>query len=346
MTIISLVSDQPMPNLLFIRQMPTADRYVFLTTERMEEEGKADNLVRVCGIPSERVDYLFSDHENLPAILAAWEELEEEPDDEYHINLTGGTKMMALATYDFFSRSMPEHQVHLYYLPLNAGLIRQTYPEAVEIPLDIHVSVETYLDVHGVKLLSHELWEPWVPEAKRIHRHISRKQTDKQIQSQLLEARADPINLGIQTLSREERDFFSGKWLEIWLASQVQELLGVPYDQILVGAKVNKSGKSGSTANEYDLLFVRNNRLYLGECKYFTSPKEKKMKDISRELFKMGGANNLTGLNARPFLAIHGGFPSLLPAMEEQCQILRLRPPALTDTLNDEARLALYLHSL
>ncbi len=346
MTIISLVSDQPMPNLLFIRQMPEADRYVFLTTERMEAEGKTDNLVRVCGIPAEKVDYIYTDHEHLPEILAAWKELEDEPDDEYHINLTGGTKMMALGTYATFTQSLPQDRVNVYYLPLNAGVIHQTYPVMREIPLKADVEIEEYLDAHGVKLISHEPWRPWEKEARQVFRHVSRQHTNYRIQNLLLESRTNREDLGIESLSAEERSFYSGKWLEVWLASQVRDLLGVPQHRIIVGAQINKSGADVHMANEYDLLFIRDNRLYLGECKYFSSRREKKMRDISKELFKMGGANNLTGLNARPFLAIFGGFSSLATPLEEQCRILRLRPPALMNTLVDEKALTQYLLSL
>jgi hypothetical protein len=346
MTIISLVSDQPMPNLLFIRQMPEADRYVFLTTERMEAEGKTDNLVRVCGIPPGKVDYIYTDHENLDLIVAAWKELEDDTDDDYHINLTGGTKMMALATYAFFTQSLSKDRVKVYYLPLNAGLIRQTFPVSQEILLDANVEMEAYLEVHGVKLISHEPWIPWASKAREVFRHVSRQHTNYRIQNLLLESRTNPEDLGIESLSAEERSFYSGKWLEVWLASQVRDLLGVPQHRIFVGAKVNKSGEAVHMANEYDLLFIKDRRLYLGECKYFSSLREKKMRDISKELFKMGGANNLTGLNARPFLAIYGGFSSLDTPLREQCRILRLPPPALLDTLTNQEKLTQYLLSI
>lgn len=346
MTIISLVSDQPMPNLLFIRQMPVADRYVFLTTERMEREGKTDNLVRVCGIPPGKVDYLYSDHEHLPEILAAWEELEEEPDDEYHINLTGGTKMMALATFGFFTQSVPASRVHVYYLPLNAGLIRQTYPESLDQALEETVGVAEYLEVHGVKLISHEAWESWAEEATRVFRHISGQQPDQDIQNRLLESRTSPAELGLRSLSTEERNFYSGKWLEIWLAAQVRDLLQIDASQILWDVKLNRSGTEINQTNEYDVIFVRDNRLYLAECKYFTGKGERRINKISKELFKMGAANNLMGLNARPFFAIVGDLDTRPEDLNEQCRILRMRPPAFMRTLKNPTSLRQFLTSL
>jgi hypothetical protein len=346
MTIISLVSDQPMPNVLFIKQMPEADRYVFLTSQRMEDEGKSDNIIQVCGIDPGKVDYIFAHHEDVTNILHEWQHLEDRPEEHYHINLTGGTKMMALGTYSHFTTHFPADRVSIHYVQLNGGQIRQMYPIDQHRPMEVNITVQEYLDAHGVKLLSFTDWLPWETEAGKVFRHVSRKQPDYRIQNKLLESRTNPAHLEITSLTPEERSFYSGKWLEVWLAAQVRDLLGVPSSQIIWDAKVNKSGAEINMANEYDLLFVQKNRLYLGECKHFTGDSDKKLSAISRDLFKMGGANNLTGLNARPFFVIVGALATLSEILEEQCKILRLRSPAFLDTLKNTEHLKKFLTSL
>ena len=346
MTIISLVSDQPMPNILFIRQMPVADRYVFLTTERMEQEGKADNLVKVCGIPEEKVDYIYCHHEDISSILEEWQELEDRPGEQYHINLTGGTKMMALGTFSFFSSKYPAERVSIYYVPLSGGHIRQMYPQDQRIALVGEISVRDYLWAHGVQLLEERDWQAWASEAQKVFRHVSKEQPDYRVQHKLLEARTNPAEMEITRLSAEERDFYSGKWLEVWLASQVQDLLGVDPSQILWDVKLNRSGAEINQANEYDVIFVRDNRLYLAECKYFTGKSERKINRISKELFKMGGANNLMGLNAKPFFAIVGNLDTKPEDLKEQFRILRIKLPAFLDTLRDPMALSTFLNAL
>lgn len=344
-TIISLVSDQPMPNVLFLKQMPEADRYVFLTTQRMEEEGKSDNIIQVCGIDPDKVDYIFAHHEDVTNILQEWQHLEDRPGEHYHINLTGGTKMMALGTFSHFTTNFPAERVSVYYVQLGGDLIRQMYPVDAQQPMQVSISVQDYLDAHGVKLLSAADWLPWEQLARKVFRHVSKQQKDPHIENKLLESRANPAGL-TQSLSPEERSFYSGKWLEVWLAGQVRDLLGVPASEIIWDAQVNKSGAAINMANEYDILFVYNNRLYLGECKYFTGEADKKMKSISRDLFKMGGANNLTGLNARPFLAIIGRLSSSPEVIAEQCRMIRLRPPAFLETLMVPDKLTRFLKTL
>ncbi|MDP5172417.1 MAG: DUF1887 family CARF protein [Bacteroidia bacterium] len=345
-TIISLVSDQPMPNVLFIKQMPRADRYVFLTTQRMEEEGKSDNILKVCGIDPNKVDHIIAHHEDVTNILEEWKHLEDRPGEHYHINLTGGTKMMALGTFSHFTTHFPPDRVSVHYVQLSGGNIQQMYPVDVQQPMQVSISVQDYLDAHGVKLLSAADWLPWEQEARKVFRHVSKQQTNYQIQSRLLESRTNPAELEFVSLSPEERSFYSGKWLEVWLAAQVRDLLGIPASEIIWDARVNKSGAAISMANEYDVLFVYNNRLYLGECKHFTSKNDKKLSSISKELFKMGGANNLTGLNAKPFFAIVGSLLAMPEEVDEQCRMLRLRPPAFLDTLKDPIRLQQFFRSL
>jgi len=343
-TLISLVSDQPMPNILFIQKMPEADRYVFLTTKRMEQERKTEYICQVCGIDESRVDHLLTLHEDIKAIDHVWAELDPEPNTHFIVNLTGGTKVMALGTLRYFVENHPQRS-EVYYLPFSGSHIQQMYPDSIQTELAVKVGVRDYLTAHGVQLLEDKPWKHQAPAARAIFNHIIGKKPDLAIQNALNEARTEPRFMQIQTLSADQRTFYSGEWLEVWLAQAVSSMLGIPEKHILQGAKLNKSGNEENLANEYDLIFVYRNRLYLAECKHFTST-ARKLSDISKELFKMAGTNNLLGLNARPFLAIIGELVSTPGSLEEQCRILRMRPPAFLDTLSDPARLKAYILSL
>lgn len=343
-TLISLVSDQPMPNVLFIQQMPRANRYVFLTTERMEQEGKADLIRQVCGIAPEQVDYLLTHHEDIEAIDGVWAELGAELGTRFIVNLTGGTKVMALGTLRYFVEHHAR-QSEIYYLPFSGSHLQQMYPGTAKVPLGVRVGVRDYLKVHGVQLLDEQPWAKQAQAARAIFNHVAGKKLDLDIQNALNEARTDPNELQLKSLDAAQRRFYAGEWLEVWLAQAVAASLGVSPDDILQGARLNKSGREENQANEYDVIFVHHNRLYLAECKYFTSA-SRKLKDISKELFKLGGANNLLGLNARPFLAMIGSLTGHPEDLAEQCRILRLRPPAFLDTLSDAGQLRKYLQLL
>ena len=44
-TIVSLVSDQTVPNILFIREMMPYDRLIFISTEKMEKQEKTNTIL-------------------------------------------------------------------------------------------------------------------------------------------------------------------------------------------------------------------------------------------------------------------------------------------------------------
>ena len=49
-TLISLISEQTLPNVLFIKQFGPFDRYIFLTTKEMEEAKRTDDVIKTCKI--------------------------------------------------------------------------------------------------------------------------------------------------------------------------------------------------------------------------------------------------------------------------------------------------------
>ena len=44
--LISIVSDQTIPNVLFIKDFKEMDEYVFLSTEKMEQQKKTEKIIK------------------------------------------------------------------------------------------------------------------------------------------------------------------------------------------------------------------------------------------------------------------------------------------------------------
>jgi hypothetical protein len=343
MTPILLISDQTLPNLLFLKQFGPFERYVFITTGKMEQGGKSRWIAQTAGIPEERILRREVEPEQPGSTLEALEGLNMPPEAPILAYVTGGTKMMSLGAYAWASQ---RQQAQIVYLPIGGTGFLQIFPEPREIPLTAQVSLEEYLAVHGVQVLGAEAWEEHLPEANRVFAHVAGRKQNREVQNRLLEARTSLGELAFPTLSAEQRRFYSGGWLECWLAGQVRDLLAVAPEQIRVSLKLNKSGPSSLMSNEYDVVYCFQNKLFIGECKYYTRPKGFAVSDISRELFKLGGINNQMGLHAKPFFAIVGTPAKDPAALSEQMAILRLKKAAELSTLSDENKLQAYLLSL
>jgi len=111
--LVTLVSEQTIPNVEFIREMEDqVDRFLFISTERMEKVGNRQWILDTVKLDQEKVlDPLIVD-------AFSFEDIEEKliqavnDEDTYIVNLTGGTKIMSLAVYEFFKTLRSE----MFYL--------------------------------------------------------------------------------------------------------------------------------------------------------------------------------------------------------------------------------------
>ncbi|MBK8043620.1 MAG: hypothetical protein IPK21_13760 [Haliscomenobacter sp.] len=100
-TAILLISEQTLPNVLFLKQFGPFERHVFLTTDKMETQGRSDWIIQAAGIDPGSVQRLPIDPENATVGHQMLERQDWHTGSDYLIHLTGGTKMMALPPLRF-----------------------------------------------------------------------------------------------------------------------------------------------------------------------------------------------------------------------------------------------------
>lgn len=112
--IISLVSDQTIQNVIFIKSQPPADRYVFITTAHMERSGQSRSewIEKAAGISAERIVVIEDDLLDIEQRLS--EGLQAGPEDQITVNLTGGTKIMSIGVYNYCQKLTYRK---IYYIP-------------------------------------------------------------------------------------------------------------------------------------------------------------------------------------------------------------------------------------
>jgi phosphotransferase system HPr-like phosphotransfer protein len=336
-TAILLISDQNLPNVLFIKQMGPFDKYVFLTTEQMENKGQSYFIIHSARLHQDQVMRLKIDAENPSESLAKLKSKSWPKNEPIAINLTGGTKMMALAAYAFFA---PKSNVHIYYIPINSPSLLVIHPDAYEIPLNATVSFDEYLHAYGTVIQSQNAnWSARADDARQMMDSVQGK------------GHPELLNLSTPTgsmgLNAEDRRFFTGEWLEVWLAWAIHSHWSVPESDIRVGVHLNRINVSAQSLYEYDVMFIRNNRLYAAECKFFNSQKFNLGK-INKELFKFAAMNTQLGLYAKPFFVIANEINQLQQkkALKDQCDILHLPYPADIQTLSDRDQFCNFLKKL
>jgi hypothetical protein len=309
--LISLISEQTLPNVQFIREFAgkTQD-YLFLNTEKYQREGRVNWIRTAAGIQDRLCLEAIIDPEDPALSIAALEDIEWGQWSNIIINLTGGTKMMALAVYAFFT-SRSSQNIEIYYIPVFGNSIMQIFPENGRHAMNLSIDLKTYLTAYGIHILqeSNLHKDPdYVALSQKIYEGVIQKQDSAVI---------DRIKSFQQIVSEKERKIYGGEWLEIWLAARISDVLGVPPDSVLQGVRLNKYGMSNSTFNELDVLFLKGNRLFIGECKFYNQGIFRAAA-AGRDTFKLGNLGRSLGLHATPFFAI-ANDTSISPQFPQLC---------------------------
>ena len=109
--IISLISDQTIPNVQIIKEFGTTDTdYLFILTEGMKKKGTGDWIKNACKI--EIIEPIIVNEYSLSNIQEQLSIFDYSDYEKIIVNITGGTKIMTLGVYEFFKN----RDVDIYYI--------------------------------------------------------------------------------------------------------------------------------------------------------------------------------------------------------------------------------------
>ncbi|NSW52347.1 MAG: DUF1887 family protein [Anaerolineae bacterium] len=233
MLLISLVGEQPIPNVLPFWQYP--GRYhlaQFAATERTLPIAQA--LATTIA-----EDPALGNMEVLPPLVLDAYDLQgcrrhiaktisevENRGEAIAINLTGGTKIMVMgAMLAAFGTTMP-----LMYISTECSEIIHYHSDGTEKfrdPFQVSVSIEQYLKAHGFEVSNNSAFNP----------HLGQYQGVDKI--------GDTLELRVERLLKESGYF----------------------DDVRRGVHIRRQGKQGPVVNELDVVAIKNGVLAICSCK-------------------------------------------------------------------------------
>lgn len=329
--LVSLVSEQTIPNVELIKEFKNdIDQLLFITTARMEANGQDQWIIDAAdarNIPLHKIVVNAFEPSDILAKLNAYPFSQ---DDEYIVNITGGTKLMSLMVHSFFQNLA---HTQIYYVTGQNKVYLKLYPIEEgngHLTMQHRITLDEYLKAYGFEIkksaqtcaYSHDYIEHFLQkfmEAEDYHfeaignlrnlRNKARKKTveiyDPQIGEFLDDFDFIPKIKG--SLTKSEINFLTGEWFEWLTYYRVKNDLQLDAAQIGLGYKLFK----GTVDNELDVLFVHNNKLYTIECKtgitareYTPDGKEKIRNLLSEIVYKSDSLQNKLGLfvNASVFI--------------------------------------------
>lgn len=315
--LVSLISEQTIPNVEFIKAMKGGiDHYLFISTEKMEKRGERQWIMNTVKLQENKVlETLIVDPFSFENIAQQLVQIIND-EDVYIVNLTGGTKIMSLAVYEFFKEVRSE----MYYLTGYGNTMIRIHPgrQKITSKLDVHISLSDYLSAYGfqrkneaVLLSSMQVAEQMLtyfihkfnkdldaPVLEQLRRHRGKNwknwRENNELKAFLERIGFEPENEN--KLSKYECRYLSGEWLEEYLYCFLRDNFEIAGDSIAMGLSVEKN----NSPNEFDVLLMRNNKIYLFECKtsiYLDSSDSQTF--IGETIYKSDSLRNKFGLRAQ-----------------------------------------------
>lgn len=291
--LITIVSEQTIPNVLFIKEMQKkAEHFLFVTTETMEARRKTDAIITACHISKKKTNRLLLS-ETKPSEMA--KELREWIDFQYAdnlflVNLTGGTKMMSLAIYSLFKQYNSEY----YYLPIGKNKIIRVLDnfEEVEMPLLCRLSLHEYLKANGLQ---------YSVKTGLVYTQEQCLQLFEAWQKHDFLSTAFPLNLAIKLTGLDLHwENAPGEWFEEFIYYEARDKFHLTVSQIGSSVMIYTDAESPFHDNEFDVMWVHQNELFVAECKVTLGNKPRTKLD--QVIYKLGAINKSYGLKTNSFI--------------------------------------------
>lgn len=299
-TLVSLVSAQTLPNVLFILAFKKFDKYIFISTEEMESRAKTFAILKATGLEKSNHWILKTSSDDFGRVTSDLGQLDGQIIEYSHavVNITGGTKLMAMAVSNYFSK---KNCSAIYYLPLNSGYIQKIFPkiETIEFPNQPKLNLSIYFAAHGFDVLGeNRLTHP----LRRIDRIFDKVMIagNASIVDELSAAY-------YHYYEGSDASFLKGGWFEQYIYSAIQREFNLDDSMIMYNLKMKEfnSPQETESDNEIDVAFIYENQLYLVECKVYLSKMIKAfpMQKIQDPMFKLASIRNHLGLSANCIVA-------------------------------------------
>ena len=290
-SMVLLVGSNPLPNYLAVHL--TKPKKIYLVHTK-ETKGLAENLRELfqAQLNPDRVELRPLGDSTKPLAIdkffnALFQELANGESEEFQLNYTGGTKVMAAYArmcYDCTGQG----DCNASYLDDTSGVLRYDNGNELEFDkMDAQLSIDVMLEMHGYCWKPAQPFDkddPMVADSRNIYAATSknldaaRQLLDLLPEQEFKKARKSPQKNPLPEVVLTKnvypedgdtehdykcwRHFLRGGWLELWVADIVHSLLPA------TGIHTNVECFIGDTSRrfEIDVAFIHRNRLFVISC--------------------------------------------------------------------------------
>lgn len=297
--IVSLVSDQTIPNVQIIKEFGTSDTdYLFILTASMQRKGVVDWITSSAKISS--FQSILVNEYSIADITEQLKNHDYSPYERLIVNITGGTKIMILSVYNFFKKKV---NAEIYYVT-GQGNTFLDLTNGVTKNFSHTITLEEYLTAYGFSIKKSQPSGVSFEQTQKIYEKYKegtfdfysdafafiKERRGKCIAVEEFSKVSEFLNkIGYQPhtpncLSKLETKYLTGEWFEEYIGEKIRLELNLSEDSLLIGAIIRKTipekqelnspiellnvdAHSTSPDNEIDIMFIHDNKFHVIECK-------------------------------------------------------------------------------
>jgi hypothetical protein len=327
--LVSLVSEQTIPNIMLIEELKKKiDRYMFITTNNMEVAGKSRSgrIIEAAGIERGNCTTIYVKPNSIDNVLRVLNAQDFSRENKYIVNITGGTKPMAIAAMSFFSE-IPQSRIIYSYI--NSNSFHQISPKVnhPETVFSTKLTLNQYLLAYGLKLINNtkQLGNPVIAEKTFLRCMNANNNLNK----------LPEIKFAQRKPTSKERAFYSGGWFEEYIYYIIKKQFQLDDCEIAMGVKL----ASPDAGNEFDVVFVYQHNIHIVECKAYFG-KVNIRKKIEEGLYKLGALNDKFGIKAKSYFLTNFDLlqhnPSQYNSLMQRAKDLNVHFGQMKELINNE----------
>ncbi len=299
--LVSLLSDQTLPNVQIIKEYKSiVTDYLFVSTKSMEAKGVCQWIKDAADIRHfPNIITKVVEEYNQIDIVNKLNEIDYSIFDKIVFNLTGGTKIMILASYDYYKTMEAE----IIYVTGKKSTYLTLLPEYKSADLSSQITLDEYLKAYGFTIqMSSNKAKAVLPPNEMLNKYCEgtfdlfpetlkflRDKRNSGVKSKDF-AKVQPMleALGVEVsdmcLSADDVKYLTGEWFEEYIGERVKIDLNIDDCNIKIGTKIFKEtsfekplnsiidllgvdDSEQSSNNEFDVMFMYKGKFHVIECK-------------------------------------------------------------------------------
>ncbi len=285
--LISLLSDHVIPNYIFIKETEGQfDDFVFISTEQGVCREIGFNIEKALGRDPNSIRRVVVSSENYFIIMKELRQARFSRADEYCINQTGGTKAMSIAVFQFFQ----DYNARFIYIPFGTNEYFD-FGRKKGKRIKYRLNLDEYFTLHGMTYECDNRYLLGANASEKVFNTLMLREF--RLTDDILRAQQKP--------NAAERRFWLGEWFEEYAFRRIRsEFRSLNSQSIGKSVKIYRKG-SVVYDNEIDVAFVKDNKLYVVECKVGTQGPTMHA-NIDKFLYKLAAVAKDLGQNVLSYL--------------------------------------------